>query len=521
MSSTSALKQTWSSLSPAQRRIIPLVALGVLVAVLFWAGSYGRGPAYATLFAGLDPRDAAEVVAQLERDGTSYRLEQGGTKVLVPEKEVHRVRLALAAGGLPRGGVVGFEIVDQARLGTTDFDRRVNYMRALQGELTRTILQIDGVENARVHLALPEPSLFVEQQKPVTAAVMVKLRPLAELDRSQVRGITHLVSRSVEGLRAENVTIVDFSGRILSSEVGEAGTAGPAGAATLEVQQGFQYNLERQLQALLETVLGRGNVVCRVNAELNFDQTTIMRSLFEPTGDGSGLARSVQQLEETFEGTAAAGVGAPGTATNVPTYPTTAGSNGDSSYQRRETTQNFELNQTEEHTVIAPGAVKRLSVAVVVNSELTPAQETAITDTVAAAVGYDPARNDRITVAGMPFDTTLVDELRRDMVRQAEAEEQARRQTRLYTLIAAGVGGVLLLVLLIVALATAGRRRPRAAATGAPPGAETPPARTEPELDLDAVTNRRSQGGVVKLARRNPEAVAQLLKTWLAEEART
>ncbi|MEW6523411.1 MAG: flagellar basal-body MS-ring/collar protein FliF [Bacillota bacterium] len=512
MGTFDAGKKVWGSLARPQRVIISSVTATLLVAVLLWSNQYARGPAYAPLYSGLDARDAGEIIEQLERQNIPYRLEQGGSKVLVPEKDVHRTRLALAAAGLPRGGVVGFEIMDQARLGTTDFDRRVNYVRALQGELTRTILEIDGVEAARVHLALPEPSLFIERAKPVTAAVMLKLKPLVSLDPAQVRGIAHLVSRGVEGLTPENVTIVDYAGRILSLDVG-LDPAGRSSSSYLDVQQSFQKDLEHQLQRLLETVLGRGNVVCRVAAELSFDQTTISRRLFEPAGGDAGLARSVQQLEEVFQGTGSAG-DPPGTTANVPTYPITSAPGGETRYERRDTTHNYELNETYEHIVVAPGTVKRLSVAVVVNQELTPAQQAALTDTVAAAIGYDPSRNDRITVSGIQFDTTLVDELRRDLVRQQEAEAQASRQARTMMLVAGGVLGLLVLVALVLLLARGGRSKRTAPAAGRVVVDEVP------GYDLTGLAARRPQDNVARLARQDPAAVAQVLKTWLAEEAK-
>lgn len=513
MGSFDSIKKIWGSLSRMRQLLIAGVAIALLAGVVLWSQQHVRGPAYATLFSGLEPKDAGEIVAELERQGIPFRLEQGGGRVLVPEADVHRTRLALASGGLPRGGVVGFEIMDQARLGATDFDRRVNYVRALQGELSRTIMEIQGVEAARVHLALPEPSLFIQQTRPATAAVMVQLHPTASLDPAQVRGIAHLVSRGVEGLTPENVTIVDYGGRILSLEAGLDGS-GRASSAQLDVQQSFQRNLETQLQRLLETVLGRGNVACRVTAELNFDQTTVSRRTFQPVDGGTGLARRVEELEELFTGQGGAGIPT-GITANVPTYPIAAQPGGQTTYERRDIARDYELNEILEETVVAPGTIRRLSVAVVVNRELTPAQEAALSSTVAAAIGYDPARNDRITVSGIMFDTTLADQLRQDLERQREAETRAERQSRIIMMASAGAAALLLVILTVVMLPKGGKRKQLAAQT-------TPvavPAAVAAELSGAAL--RGPQDRVARLARQDPAAVAQVLKTWLAEEAKT
>ncbi|HAI22101.1 MAG TPA: flagellar M-ring protein FliF [Clostridiales bacterium UBA8153] len=511
MGSFDSIKKVWGSLARPRQVLIAGVAMALVVGVVLWSHQYARGPAYATLFAGLDARDAGEIVAELERQGIPYRLEQGGSRVLVPEPAVHRTRLTLAAGGLPRGGVVGFEIMDQARLGATDFDRRVNYIRALQGELSRTIMGLQGVEAARVHLALPEPSLFIQQTRPATAAVMLKLHPGSSLDPAQVRGIAHLVSRGVEGLTPENVTIVDYGGRILSLEAG-LGAAGRASSAQLDVQGSFQRNLENQLQRLLETVLGYGNVACRVTAELNFDETTVSRRTFQPADGGSGLARRVEELEELFQGQGGAGTPA-GITTNVPTYPVAGQPGGQTTYERRDVARDYALNEILEQTVVAPGTIRRLSVAVVVNRELTPAQEAALTNTVAAAIGFDPARNDRITVSGIMFDTTLADQLRRDMERQQEAEARAQRQSRIMMMATAGAAGLLLLVLTVVVLLKGGKRKrlPQPAPVVAAPAVAA---------ELTGASVRGPQDRVARLARQDPAAVAQVLKTWLAEEAK-
>ncbi len=495
-----------------QRWVLMGVAVGLIVAVLVWANLYAVTPAYVTLFSGLDSRDAAEMVEQLQRHGATYRLDHGGSSILVPEDEVHHLRLMLASQGMPRGGVAGFEIMDSTPLGATDFDRRVSLHRALQGELTRTIMQISAVESARVHLTIPEPSLFIEDAKEATAVVMVRLRSVTGLDAVRVRGIRHLVAQSVEGLHVDNVTIVDDTGRLLTGDVQYAGGDGVFRSGYLDAKKGFEQEMQRRLQGLLEMVMGQGNVVCQVTADLNFDQTTISRTVFEPVEGEAGLVRSVYRLEEAFHGTTAAGQ-VPGTATNIPTYPAMGGGEGESSYERTELTENYELNAIFEETVVAPGSVQRLSVAVVANQDLTEVQQAAITETVAAAIGYNELRDDTITVHGIPFDTSLADQMKEQFLEEERWHQEAARQTQGQNLIMAAA--VVLVVLLLLAVFFITRRR------AAPVPVQPEPASSmEVTLDTDFsnLTEKRVQEGVTRLARQDPSTVAQLLKSWLAEE---
>ncbi|NPV71232.1 MAG: flagellar M-ring protein FliF [Firmicutes bacterium] len=497
--------ETWKKMSLAAKAVVSGAGVLVLVGLIVLVATSSRGPRMEPLFTGLDPRDASDMVARLEKDKVPYRLDAGGTAILVAAHDVHRLRLVLAADGLPRGGTVGFELMDKTRIGATDFDRRVNYVRAVQGELTRTITQIDGVEAARVHIVLPEQSLFVSKARPATAAVLVKVRPMMELDKLQVRGIANLVSRSVEGLRPEDVTIVDYKGKVLSSEYGLDQTSADKQAGSfMEVKMAFQKDLERSVQTLLETALGQGNVVARVNADVSFDQTTVSRSLFTPADNNEGIARSIKQLQEVFQGTGGGAGGVPGVPSNVPGYSGATVQPGNSSYQRTETTKNVEINEVRENTVVAPGTVKRLSVAVIVNRDLTPAEKGAIENTVAAAVGIDPKRQDTITVTGMLFDTTLVDQLKKDMEKPAGVKIPKYAYAGAAALALAIVAGTVFVILR--------RRRALEPQSIAAEALEAVVAESK-----EPTPASRAKEHIEKLVRQNPEGVAQLLKTWLAE----
>jgi len=513
-------KEAWSKFNPFTRRLLLGGGLALLFSLIIYAFLLGQGPAYAPVFSGLQAKDAAEIIQKLETQKVPYRLADNGRAILVPEKDVYRIRLSLAAQGLPRGGVVGFELMDQSRFGATEFDRRVNYQRALEGELTRTIMELTQVAEARVHIVLPEPSLFVSQKKPATAAILVKLKPGQELSPDQVSGIIHLVSRSVEGLQKEDVTVVDDSGRILSNDL----QLDPANSKTVktssnyDLQQRFERELGTSLQSLLEQVLGRGNVVARVKAELNFDEKTVERNFFEPAADQQKLLRSVQELQETFKGTGTPPGG--GTATNnIPSYPV-ASSATSSDYQKTQSTRNYELNEIREKTVVAPGTVKRLSVAVVVNKELTAKEQDAITKVVSSAIGLDQARQDQITVTGMAFNNALLEALRAPAPAAPPSPWTWPKVNPVY--LAAGLGAALILLLVLVLLVRRRRRlRKRLEeetrqlleeqmAAAKEEAQKTPPPEVSPA--------ERWREEIERLVKQNPEGVAQVIKAWLAEE---
>ncbi|MHB8767332.1 MAG: flagellar basal-body MS-ring/collar protein FliF, partial [Deferrisomatales bacterium] len=252
------LRELWGRLSAAQRGVLVAVSAALVAGFLslaFWVGT----PEYSVLFGRLAADDAGKVVERLRTDGIPYQLRDGGATVLVPADRVYDVRLTLAGEGIPQGGVVGYEIFDGSSFGMTDFAQKVNYARALEGELTRTIRRLEGVEGARVHLVLPERRLFQEAAEAATASVVLQLRPGRAPTAKQVQGVVYLVSSSVEGLAPERVTVVDTRGNMLYQVADEA--AGLLGAGQLEHKRGYEKDLERRVRELLERVVGQGAAV--------------------------------------------------------------------------------------------------------------------------------------------------------------------------------------------------------------------------------------------------------------------
>lgn len=496
--------EIWAGMSVG-RRVAAGVILGLVIiglAAVVWRAA---NPPYATLFSRLSSDDAGEIVAVLRENGVPYRLADNGATILVPDDRVYETRLSLAAQGLPRGGVVGFEVFLESALGATDFDRQVRYNMALQGELTRTIREITGVLDARVHIVMPERRLFARDERPATASVFLHLRPGFQLSASQVRGIAHLIARSVEGLQPENITIVDNRGQVLSDMLrsDSIGLVDGAGLATrLELQRAYERELELRAQSMLETVYGPGRAIVRVNAELNFDLEEERQDLFEPVVRNEGVVRSSQIFEEEGRGAGAAAGGITGVDANVPGFVADADAGG--SFSRREEILNFELNRIERVRVQAPGRIQRLSVGVWLDAQLEPAEQERVRELVSAALGINEARGDTVIVDGTPFAVSPVAALIADAAEPAPALPVA-------WIVAAVAGLLLLLILLLVLL-----RRP----------APRPAVDVVVDDELVAVTREETEDERMRkhlreraadLVRKNPREAAQLVKVWLAE----
>jgi flagellar M-ring protein FliF len=357
--------------------------------------------------------DAAAMASKLKEMGVPYRLEGDGTTILVPASMVYDMRLRLATEGLPRGGGAGFELFDQRNFGMTEFMQKLNYRRALQGELSRTISQLDAVHSARVHIVLPEKSLFLDQQDKPTASVVLKLAPGRRLTPEQIRGIAHLVASSVEGLSAEDVTLVDHNGEQLRQEVPD-----PSRLFLSEEQQAYQQTLERTLerraQSLLARAIGKDKVLVRVSADLDFQR--IERAEERYDADNPAV-RSEQRSKESGAGPGFWAIGVPGVRSNV-----TGGANveqqGTNTASRESETINYEVSKVVSKIVAPSGEIKRLSVAVLVDGAYQPGAQPGETtyvprteeelakfrDMVKSAVGYNEARGDRVEIANIPFE---------------------------------------------------------------------------------------------------------------------
>jgi flagellar M-ring protein FliF len=505
----------WQNLSKKQRYMIIGSAVMLFIIIIAWSFWWGGRPDNVPLFTGMDAKDAGEVAAKLKEMKIPYEIGNNGTAILVSSKDVYRIRLDLASQGLPKGNK-GFEIFEQNKFGATEFQNRVNYLQALQGELTRTIEQMAEVEKARVHIVLPEDSLYKKNEKPATASIMVKLRPSAELSPDQVKGIVNLVAHSIQGLKPENVTIVDNFARVLNDQNTNPTKLSGSGAVTqLEITKKVQDDLQRNAQSFLDQVLGQGKSAIRVNVELSFDQRTLDRQVFEPVVDDKGIIRSSQESSENYKGTTAGPGGVPGTTSNIPGY-VASNNNNQSSYEKKEVTRNYEINELKEKTIVAPGAIKRLTVAVLVDGNVNPQLQDTINKAVASAIGFNPARGDMISVESVAFSTEIAD-------RQRQEEQEAKaRETRD---LAIKIGAAVIALLAILYLLRSYMRRRQAEREEAA-AAEVfdlnqqmkEAAKSGPELSPEDEERRSQREAISRMAKTKPEDVAQLVKVWVNEE---
>jgi flagellar M-ring protein FliF len=537
--------EAWARFTRNQK--ILLIAIpGAILAGLLTLIILSSRTQYEVLYSHLEQKDAGEVTTMLKKENIPYRLasKDNMVMILVRSEKVYDMRLSLAAQGLPKGNGVGYEIFDEPKWGSTDFTQKVNYKRALEGELQRTIGSLQQIQGARVSIVIPEPELFTEKEKATTASVVLELKPDSQLKRDQVRGIVHLVAASVEGLKPENVNVVDSRGNILSGFISEEqgenvpgnvdGTALTQQAKLtlhqMEVQQSYEKDLERKITGMLNKVLGGNNrFAVSVSTELNFDKTENDSETFEPVVDGQGIARSTQSKKEQYVGDGAYPTtvvgGVPGTDSNIPGYQASvAGAN--SQYSKEENTTNYEINRTVKHSVIAPGSPKKVSVGVFVDN-LQPQQVEAIRSAVVAAAGLDLGRGDQVDVENVPFDNT--------QVLAGLKENQMETQQTLYMTL--GKIGLLVLMAFGVLLFLRSILKPKRAKQYVENVedviVEEPPipqvediitsemsaddiGRAEAAMEAKKRENMRKE--FFEIANKNPENVAQIIKKWLSEE---
>lgn len=412
---------------------IPLIVAGsaavaIIVAMVLWA----KAPDYRTLFSNLSDQDGGAIVTQLTQMNIPYRFTEGSGAIEVPADKVHELRLRLAQQGLPKGGAVGFELLDQEKFGISQFSEQVNYQRALEGELARTIETLGPVKRARVHLAMPKPSLFVREQKSPSASVTVNLEPGRALDEGQISAVVHLVSSAVAGLPPGNVTLVDQGGHLLT----QSNTSSrDLNDAQLKYASDVEGRIQRRIESILSPIVGNGNVHAQVTAQLDFANKEQTEEQYRPNGDASQAVLRSRQLNESEQIGSDYPGGVPGALSNQPAPANAApistppanqqnaqntqttnntNSNVPRNTQRNETS-NYEVDRTIRHTKLNVGDVQRLSVAVVVNYRalpdgkplpLTTEQMKQIEDLTREAMGFSDKRGDTLNVVNSPFTAT-------------------------------------------------------------------------------------------------------------------
>lgn len=411
------LKQSqslWQGLSLSRRAalvMVTLLMLGGFTLLVLWGGR----PSYSPLFSNLAEEEAAAIVERLRERKVQYRIGNGGRSVEVPQEQLYELRLALATEGLPIGGGIGFELFDRNSFGATEFVQRVNLQRALQGELARTIKQFPQVAQARVHLSVPERSLFVREPQRPQATVVLQLHPGATLQQSQLQGIVHLVSSSVQSMQPRDVHVVDTTGKVLYSPLeGQEGEM--ASGRILERQAEMERRLEAKILGILEPVMGPQKVVARVHVDLDPRLVEQTEEQYDPE---KAAVRSEQRSTERSSGNSGGVGGVPGVMSNLQDPKAQSASQSSSLYQRENETVNYEVNRLTRRTVAAAGELRRITVAVLVDgikqgAAASEGKETVVPrpaeelkqyeEIVKQAVGFNPQRGDVVQVASVPFE---------------------------------------------------------------------------------------------------------------------
>jgi flagellar M-ring protein FliF len=405
--------QTLRNLGPL--RLASLGAIGfALIAFFVFVVARMTSPGYGLLYSGLEPSDSSAIVQRLDAQNVPYTLKADGAEILVPQDQVTKLRLSLAGEGIPSGGSIGYEIFDRAdALGTTNFVQQINQIRALEGELARTIRSLKQVKSARVHLVMPKRELFSRDQAEPTASVVLVLQG-STLDKEQVSAIQHLVASSIPGMKANNVSVIDNKGNLLAR--GADGGDGQDSENMEDMRRGYETRLTRSIEDLLAQTLGPDKIRAEVNADLDFNQVTTNTENFNPDGQ---VVRSTQTVEENDNSTERQQDNSVSVANNIPNPPAqqgAAGSNSQSQNQRNEETVNYEISKTTQVEVKQSGNVKRISAAVLVDGTYTPdangtpvyaprpqAELDQIATLVKSAIGFDQKRGDVVEVVNMQF----------------------------------------------------------------------------------------------------------------------
>jgi flagellar M-ring protein FliF len=544
------LAERFSAL-PVLRKAMLAGGLLLFLALLGLSAVWSARPDYRVLFSNLSDKDGGAIVAQLSKMNVPYRFSEGGGAVLVPADQVHDVRLKLAQTGLPKGSTVGFELMDSARFGTTQFQERLNFQRGLEGELVRSITALSAVESARVHLALPNQNGFFRDQQKPSASVLLTLRGGQVLDRAQIAGIVHLVSASVPELSPRAVSVLDQSGAMLS-EQGDG--AGGLDSGQVQHVARIEALYAKRILDILEPIVGRDNLRAQVSAEVDFSQSESTTEEFKPNQGGVPAAVRTAQVSENAGGPGSAlAAGVPGAASNQPQAAASAPINGAaqalqaaqvgqvsglSPGGRRDMVTNYEIDKTVRVTRAAAGAIRRLAVAVVVNHRVAPdkkgqAQSQPLSQEeidklvalVQETVGFNKERGDTVRVVNAPFRHNLADKPAPvPMWQQPETVEMVR------TLAVPLVLGLLGLALVfgVIRPVLGDLRADRLAQQ--PPAARQLDAVVDDLTELPALQNRstlptlagpaavsdadKRLEAVRQMARTNPASVARILRGW-------
>ncbi|WON73607.1 flagellar basal-body MS-ring/collar protein FliF [Nitrosospira sp. Is2] len=555
-SSVQGQVQSFLARMSSQQKMGLMLAVSAIVALLAGGWLWTQAPEYKVLFSNISDRDGGAIIASLQQMNVPYKFADGGGAILVPANQVHDIRLKLASQGLPKGGLVGFELMETQKFGTSQFLEQVNFQRALEGELARSIQALAAVSSARVHLAIPKQSVFVREQQRPSASVLVNLYPGRALEPQQVNSVIHLISSSVPNLPLKNVTVVDQHGELLSKIDDSSANTG-LDPSQLKYVQALEQSYIKRIETILIPIVGQENVRAQVAADVDFSQSEQTDEIYKPNQNPNDSAvRSQQTSESSSVGQTEGGV--PGAVSNQPPEPATApittppprtvpppnpnappGPNTaqppveappppptPSTSNRKDATTNYEVDKTIQHIRKPVGGIKRLSVAVVVNyrkvtdqtegggsQPLTEAEKTQITDLVKEAMGYNRERGDTLNVVNSPFTVTgpeAVPEL--PLWKQPEMIELAQQLGK--SLLIGGLVLYLVLGVLRPSLKRMNQPPPPLLAESADDQDEPPMMTMKPNPQISK--HEQNLAVARQLAKDDPKLVASVVKQWVA-----
>lgn len=514
-------KNIWSKLGINQRLsliMLVIVLLGLMTGVYMWSSK----PEFALLYSGVEQADASLILEKLRDSDIPYNLKKGGTSIYVPTDRVYDLRLELAGEGIPRGKGIGFEIFDKTNIGITDFVQRMNFVRAIQGEISRTISQLEEVASARVHIVLPEDELFTEDQKEPTASIAITLKPGAILSNEQVNGIRYLTASAVEGLEPNSITIIDQYGNILS-KTNDSQSFDTLNSTQLELRKNLEQYLSTKVQSMLEGAMGLDNAIVRVSAELNFDKREVTQEQYNPE---SAVVRSEQISSEKSSGrSSATAAGTPSNLGNEQARP------GDENQSQKETIKNtYEIDRKVQTIVQAGGEVEKLSVAVFIRKlqdaegnhiDRDQQEMQQLEEIIRSAIGFDANRNDSVVVKEIVFQKNTSNQ-------QTQISSVQRKDfiMMLVKNLSAVVSIILLLITFLHLMKKSriddGRSKPVPHQALAPPETEEESAFIDVQLPkVDMEMRQKSlmyHKAISKVANESPDHIVQILKSWLAEK---
>jgi len=541
-----------------QQKILLMVAVAAIIALAVASSTWLKQADYRVLFSNISERDGGAVIAALEQMNVPYRFSDSGGAILVPSASVHEARLRLATQGLPKGGGVGFELMENQKFGISQFAEQVNYQRGLEGELARTIQSIGAVQEARVHLAIPKPTVFVREEQKPSASVLLNLYPGRSLEPSQIAGIQNLIAASVPSLAVAGVTIIDQSGAMLSQLKSKLMEAGLDPTQITYVQE-IEASAMKRIQDILSPIVGRDNVQVQVAADVDFSQSEQTAETHRPNTTPPDISIRSQQTSESASTTPSA-QGVPGALSNQPPVPATApltqpavppaqaagaatgqpipGQLNAAGVQapinsvaqpittRKDSTVNYEIDKTISHTKQAIGSIKRLSAAVVLNHRkdakgvakpLADAELKQINDLVKEAMGYNKDRGDTVSVANAPFTPSEKTDSQIALWKDPDMLALAKELFK-YVAIAA-IAAYLLLKVIMPLVKTMMTPPPKPAGVTLGGNVNVVSDDEDVEKPTAAVALEKKLGHARDLAQQDPKVVANIIKDWTSSNA--